>query len=344
MVRDPHPRSAHRANPGSGLATLTRTAAPAQHRRPAIPAQRRHAPGVAQPTPHRRAAGAQQPTPHRRAAGRPVSASIRQFLRAASAANPLALIRPGIGRHTPPPVLPRALRHVPPEPQQALHFVLSSLGALIVLSIVALTVFFVIAEESRGPVADASAAAVVAPESITSRQTDAAPLTRHEVFPAEDLTPGAGAAAYRVVSAQADDDCGVGVTGDLGPLLAENGCSQVVRARLTAPYGGYQVTAGIFNLADENAATRASERAGALVEAGTGTFASLAPAAAGSPVTPLAQMNWHSQGHYLLYCAVARPDGALVADDDPYAARIATEILERHLADGVIAKRATAQP
>ena len=40
---------------------------------------------------------------------------------------------------------------------------------------------------------------------------------------------------------------------------------QVVRAGLTAPYGGYQVTAGVFNLADESGAPlgrRAGRRAG----------------------------------------------------------------------------------
>lgn len=363
MVRDPHPRSAHRANPGGGLAiltgptlqALTRTAPPAQHRRPTIPAQRRRTPGTPNPTPHRRTAtrsaprlqallqiaGTARPLAHlqtffRSARAAPPTARLLAFLRAAGAAHPLA------GRHAPPPSLPRPLRHVPPEPQQALHFILSSLGALIVLSIVALTVFFVIAEESRDPVADASAATPVSPESISSRQVDAVPLTREEVFPGASITAAAGSTPYRLITAETDRNCAAATTGGLGPLLAEHGCSQVVRARLTAPYGDYEVTAGIFNLTDAETATRAGDRAGAMVEAGTGTFASLTPAS-GSPVTRLAQMNWQSQGHYLLYCAISRPDGALVPDDDPYASRIAADIFS-HLTDDVLTERATTRP
>ncbi|MEV4705911.1 hypothetical protein [Actinoplanes sp. NPDC049316] len=357
MFRAPQPRSAHRANQGSGLATLARPTSlmpgltrtpPAQHRRASIPAQRRRTAGTPQPVSH-------QATPHRRAARRRASVGVQAFLRpvestlqAASAhltqrleavlrtaggtlARP-ATVRPGR------PARSRTLRHGPQEPGEAMHVLLSGLGALIVLSIIVLSIFFVIAEEQRGPVGDTSAA-IAAPASISSRQLDAAPLTGTEVFPGTRITP-AGGAPYEVTSTQAEEDCGLGATGDLGAVLAENGCSQLVRGRLTAPYGGYQVTAGVFNLADEAAATRASDRAGILVEAGTGTFASLIPAGAGSPAPPLAQVNWHARGHYLLYCVISRPDGALVADDDPYAARITTDLIERHLAGQVIARRA----
>ncbi|MGA5301283.1 hypothetical protein ACPCHT_15235 [Nucisporomicrobium flavum] len=336
MFRPPHPRSAHRANQGSGLATLTlpglsRTP-PAQHRRPSIPAQRRRSAGTSPPVPY-------QPTPHRRAAAGLTDLLTLRFETALTGLSRCVgtALRPAPVR----PVRPapsRTLRHGPQEPGEALHFLLSGLGALIILSIITVSVFFVIAEEQRGPVGETSAA-LAAPASISSRRVDAIPLTGPEVFPGPRIIP-AGAAPYEVTASKAEDDCGLGATGDLSAVLAENGCSQLVRARLTAPYGGYQVTAGVFNLADEVAAAQASDRAGSLVEAGTGTFASLIPVDAGSGVPPLGQVNWHARGHYLLYCVISRPDGALVADDDPYAARITTDLIERHLAGQVIARRA----
>jgi hypothetical protein len=136
-----------------------------------------------------------------------------------------------------------------------------------------------------------------------------------------------------------DSECRIATTGELGALLDDHGCDQVIRARLTAPYGGYQVTTGIFNLADENGAARVSELTGTLVETGRGTFASLG-GAAGDPLTePLAQVGWHSRGHYLLYCVIARPDGQLVTDDDPYSARITAELVEQYLGEQVIGGR-----
>jgi hypothetical protein len=58
-------------------------------------------------------------------------------------------------------------------------------------------------------------------------------------------------------------------------VLADHACSQVVRAELTAPYGGYRVTAGLFNLAEAADAAEVSEQARQLVETGGGTFAAM---------------------------------------------------------------------
>jgi hypothetical protein len=50
-------------------------------------------------------------------------------------------------------------------------------------------------------------------------------------------------------------------------------------------------------------------------------------------------VGWQSRGHYLLYSAVARPDGQLVADDDPYAAQITAELVQQYLGERVIGAR-----
>jgi hypothetical protein len=212
------------------------------------------------------------------------------------------------------------------------------LGALIVLAIVGLSAFFIIAEQRRGDGRE-SAAPPGSEPGIASRATDPEPLALQEVFPGPAVQLAAGDAGYRVVVTHSDTACRTATTGELGALLADYGCNQVVRARLTAPYGGYLVTAGVFNLADAGGAAQVSELTGTLVENGRGTFATLGGSAGDPLVEPLAQVVWHNRGHYLLYCAIARPDGQLVADDDPYAARITTEVVEQYLGEQVVGQR-----
>jgi hypothetical protein len=224
------------------------------------------------------------------------------------------------------------------EPLQILQSLLRGLAAVIVLAIVGLSAFFVVAEELGGHGRE-SAAAPGSPPGIASREIDSAPLTQREVFPEASVRPHAGTDGYQVTMTHSDSECRIATIGQLGPLLDNYGCDQVVRARLTAPYGGYQVTTGVFNLADETGAARVSELIGTLVENGRGSFRALS-GAAGDPLTePLAQLGWQSRGHYLLYCVIARPDGQLVDDDDPYAARITAELIGQYLGEQVVGQR-----
>ncbi|RSM68977.1 hypothetical protein DMB66_11900 [Actinoplanes sp. ATCC 53533] len=226
-------------------------------------------------------------------------------------------------------------------PQQAPQSLMRGLGALIVMAIVGLSAFFVVAEERRGDGRE-SAAPPGAEPGIASREIDAEPLTQREVFPKPTVQPTADTAAYQVTMTHSDSECRIATIGELGALLEDHGCDQVVRARLTAPYGGYQVTTGVFNLADETGAGQVSELAGILVENGRGTFTTLG-GSAGDPFTePMAQVGWRSRGHFLLYCVVARPDGQLVTDDDPYAARITAELVEEYLGERVVGQRTLA--
>jgi hypothetical protein len=228
----------------------------------------------------------------------------------------------------------RALR----EPQQAMQSVMSGLAALIVLAIVGLSTYFIVAEGTRGQERE-SAAPPAAEPAIASREVDAEPLTQDEVFPQPTVQLALGVAGYQVTMTHSDSECRIATTGELGALLRDYGCDQVVRARLTAPYGGYQVTTGIFNLADETGAARVSDLAHTLVETGRGTFATLGGAVGDPLAEPLAQVGWYSRGHYLLYCVIARPDGQLVTDDDPYPARITAELVEEYLGEQIVGYR-----
>jgi hypothetical protein len=245
------------------------------------------------------------------------------------------------GQHRLPPSQRRAAR----EPQRTAQLLMSSLGAVILLAICGLTGFFIIAEVRRGH-ADAAGRTQPADSSaiLVTRGADAIPLTLDEVFPSEVIQVAGAADPYQVRTRHIDTECSIAATGELGRILTDQGCSQVVRATMTAPYGRYQVTAGLFNLTDATSAEQVGNTARRLVESGTGTFAAMS--GEGVPGTdpthqPLAQVNWHEHGHYLLYAVIARPDGQVVHDDDPYAQQITVDLIETYLNGQVLAKRAS---
>jgi hypothetical protein len=253
-------------------------------------------------------------------------------------ADPRRRSRPKRRAPRPPAGARRPKRRAPRAPQETPQSLLRGLAAVIVLAIVGLSAFFIIAEERRGDGRE-SAAAPGSEPGIASRVIDAEPLTQREVFPDASVQLSPGAAGYQVAVTHSDSECRTATIGELATLLDDHGCDQVIRARLTAPYGGYQVTAGIFNLADEAGAAEVSDLAGPLVENGQGTFATLG-GTDGDPLSePLAQVGWHHRGHFLLYCVVARPDGQLVTDDDPYAATITAELVEQYLGERIVGQR-----
>ena len=360
MLGDPHSRS-HRASPAGGLALLTRQALVRQAQagqararqaiiRQALARQTRgHRPtdqrGRAEFAPDQQPPSL--PVPRLQALGLQAVVRLAAEFQAAELRGPNgpAADRPAT-RHRPRPrqaTTPVRQRHAPQrrarrEPQQTLQTLMRGLAAVIVLAIVGLSAFFMIAESRRGH--DRESAAPLGSEPlIASRAVDAEPLTQREVFPKPAVQRAAGAEGYQVTMTHSDSECRIATTGELGALLEDYGCDQVIRARLTAPDGGYQVTAGIFNLADESGAARVSDLTSTLVETGRGTFTMLGGSAGDPLAEPLAQVGWHSRGHFLLYCVIARPDGQLVADDDPYSAQITVELVEQYLGEQVVGGR-----
>jgi hypothetical protein len=235
--------------------------------------------------------------------------------------------------------LPR-LTVMPVGPQRAAQALTKALAGLIVLGVIGLVAFFIVADERRGGPPSATTSA---DDTLRSRASDPAPLTLQEVFPdSDELQPPGGGPTYRVAMTHIDSECGIATTGTLGGLLAGHGCSQVVRASLTAPYGDYQVTAGLFNLADAAGATSVDSQLRGLVETGDGSFAAMANGEPGrDPAAPAAaQIGWHSRGHYLLFCIITRPGDAVVPNGDPNAARITTDLVDGYLSAGVLNRRA----
>jgi hypothetical protein len=223
-----------------------------------------------------------------------------------------------------------------------MQLLMSGLGGLIMFAVCGLTAFFIIAEERRGHGGTATQNKSIGVRTIRSQLVDARPLSLEEVFPGLEVRPVPGAAAYGVGMTHIDTDCDIAATGTLARLLEDNGCTQVVRADLTAPYGGYEVTTGVFNFADEWDATLIGDQVGRHLEAGDGSFAAMTAGRPGSDpaVQPLSQVGWRSHGHFLLYCVITRPDGQMVPDNDPDAQRIATDLVESYLSGTIIGQRA----
>jgi hypothetical protein len=214
---------------------------------------------------------------------------------------------------------------------------MSGLGAVIMLAICGLSGFFVVADERRGH----SDEATRGEPPVDTPAVDATPLRLEQVFPGNTIRMGSDAASYAVAVAHIDEHCDTATVGALGPVLQEHGCSQVIRAALTAPYAGYQVTAGVFTMADAAGAARAAEQARLLVETGSGSFdafgsATLAATPLDALARPPAQVGWHEVDHFLVFCVISRPDGAVIRDDDPVARRITVDLVESYLGEQVL--------
>jgi hypothetical protein len=225
-----------------------------------------------------------------------------------------------------------------------MHRIMTGLGALILLGIVGLSTFFIVAEQRRGaPVESTSAPPAASPQTIASRLADPEPLSLTEIYPANEIKLAAGAEPYRISMTHIDTDCDTATTGALGQILADHGCTQVVRAAMTAPYGGYEVTAGLFNLADESGTAQVGAQLSELVRSGGGNFGSMAAASApGSDpqAGPRSRVGWRERGHYLVFCVITRPDGNPIGADDQYARQIATDLLGTYLTDERLGRRA----
>ncbi|WP_430780462.1 hypothetical protein [Actinoplanes sp. G11-F43] len=219
-------------------------------------------------------------------------------------------------------------RHLRREPHPTAHLLTRGLAGLIVLGIFVMLGVLFLADERR-PEQGRTLASAEVDARIASRAVDPAPLTVDEVFPP-------GSAGFATASGEVTADCAVAVTGALRQTLARYGCSQAVRAALSVPYAGHRVTAGMLNLPDVAGADAVGAQIRDLVETGDGGFADLTGAAA-TPGTPVL---WRTRGHYVMYLVITGPDGALVPATDPAVQRITAELLDTHLHDRVLVRRA----
>nr|WP_233512834.1 hypothetical protein [Micromonospora deserti] len=176
---------------------------------------------------------------------------------------------------------------------------------------------------------------------LDSRDTDQAPLTAKELFPGKRLVVTDGQPAYQVLKTHSSASCAVAATGEVADLLVRLGCNQVVRATLRTPDGDHLITAGLFNLTDRASAERVRDRVRQLLDERQGRFRGMAAdeeteAMATSP----ARVGWQVRGHYLAYAVVARSDGGTIRSGDTTVREILFDMIELHLNQGVLDRRA----
>jgi hypothetical protein len=220
----------------------------------------------------------------------------------------------------------RSRRHLRREPLTT-HLFTRSLASLIVLGIVVMLGVLIVADERHPPARLASAEV---DERIATRAVDPAPLTEAEAFPSD-------AATFGVTQTDLTADCSLAAGGALGSTLQRYGCSQAVRAALTVPYADYRITAGMLNLPDTKSAMAVGNQIRYLVETGDGSFTEMSGATTG-PGTPIL---WRTRGHYVMYCVIAGPSGELVPPGDPWVDQLTRDILDTHLHDSVLVRRAS---
>ncbi len=227
---------------------------------------------------------------------------------------------------------------------------LGILGVLVVLAVCGIGSYMIVVDERKGVQAQANSNSVkptTTPVDISSRQVDPKPLTTDEVFPSRTIVvdPNQPDAVYTLIgNAQESKDCKAAAEGEVAKLLADSGCSQVVRGTLKTPVDGYLVTGGIFNLETSAVADKAWGQIETIVKEEKGRFVGYVVASDKS-TKPLALassvVGWTVKGHYVAYCVVARTDSQAIPDDDPYAKQIMFDIVQFYLQGKILGDRAT---
>jgi hypothetical protein len=214
---------------------------------------------------------------------------------------------------------------------------LSLVGALVVVAMCSFGAYTMFVDGQQTP----NAAESTGPQKrdISSQAVDPAPLTEAELFPESTITPVPDEGAYEVLKTQAAEDCKTAATDELGTLLADQGCTQIVRATLKHPTGNYVVTAGLFNLKDQASAQAARDGIKPIIDAQKGRFNGLAASGADAIARASTQLGWNVAGHFLAYCVIARTDGQAFEDDDGYPSQIIFDLVETYLAKDVVGNR-----
>jgi hypothetical protein len=222
---------------------------------------------------------------------------------------------------------------------------LSVIGVLVLVAACGLGTYFMVKDERKGP-AQANTGATQGPKTrdISSRKADAAALTEAEVFPSDKIVAVANEPPYQILKTQIAADCTVAAADDLGKLLVQQGCNQVVRATMKSPTGDYLITAGLFNLTDQTSAETAFNGVKPIIDAQKGRFVGMSVGpntGTDAIVRAPTQLGWNFRGHFIAYCVIARTDGQAFAASDQTPNQITFDIVETYLEGTIVGKRAT---
>ncbi len=233
--------------------------------------------------------------------------------------------------------MPGLIRHLPHHKPWLVA--LAAIATVVIVAICSLGSWLVLRDDRKVVSADPTTTATAIPRDIGSRVNDAKPMTAADVFPTTQIVADPTIPPYtRVGAVQVEKNCRVAATAAVGKLLNTLGCNQVVRATFTSPDAAYLVTAGIFNLKDTAAATKAQDELSRLIDRTnrlTGYISAPSTRILGRADTNLA---FFADGHFLVYNVIARIDGKASAKDDPHITIIFYDLLEKYLRDGVLVR------
>ncbi len=175
---------------------------------------------------------------------------------------------------------------------------------------------------------------------ITSRTADPKPMTVDDIFPTAQIIADPAVPPYqRIGKPQVSKDCRIGATSSLATLMTTYGCSQLIRASFYSPDKGHLITAGVFNLTDDAAVTKANAAIKKTLDAGKGRFTGYISTPSAKILGRAAtQLAWDSRGHFLVYAVMARADGKELTSTDPHLRVMIYDIVEKYLRDQVIAE------
>jgi hypothetical protein len=224
---------------------------------------------------------------------------------------------------------------------------LSVIGVLVLVAACGLGTYFMIKDERKGPEgARTSGSQGPQERDISSRTVDPALLTETEVFPTDSIPSAPNEPPYAVLKTQLSEDCTAAAADDLGKLLVNAGCNQVVRATMKSPNGDYLITAGLFNVRDQDAAKAAFDGVKPIIDATKGRFLGMSVGpntGTDAIVRAPTQLGWNYRGHFIAYCVIARTDSQAFAANDNTPNVITFDVVETYLEGTVIGARATTQ-
>jgi hypothetical protein len=232
--------------------------------------------------------------------------------------------------------VPRLIKHLPHH--KPWMVTLLSIATVVVLATCGLGSYLLVRDENTVVGADPNTTPTIAKRDITSRKTDPTPMTAADVFPTAEIVADPAIPPYKIVGKpQVAPNCRLAATAQVGKLLFQLGCNQVVRATFRSPDRVFFVTAGVLNLKDADSAAEGRAELLKTVNADnrlTGYISQTSAKVLGRAPT---SQNWFAQGHFIVYTVIARVDGKAIPADDPNVKVIVYDILEKYLRDTVLA-------
>jgi hypothetical protein len=233
--------------------------------------------------------------------------------------------------------VPGLIRHLPQH--RPWMITLSVIAVAVVLTTCGLGSYLLLRDDRKVVTAEPSNGHL---RDITSRTSDGKLMRAADAFPGTTIVADPNYPPYkRLGGVQVESNCRLGATSAVGTLLLAAGCNQMVRATFSTPDNAHYVTAGIFNLQDADAASRAYDQLGKLLDPSnrfTGYITTADTKVLGRAPPNLA---YQAQGHFLIYTVIVRVDGKESRADDPLVKVIVYDMLERYLRDGVLVRWAT---